>query len=606
MSTTPQYSIELLAPARNTEVGIAAIRHGADAVYIGADSHGARAAAGNSVTEIARLVEYAHRYNARVYVTVNTIIYDNELRAVEQLIRELYRVGVDALIVQDLAVLRLNIPPIALHASTQCDIRSPQLARFYQDLGFSQLVMPRELSLEQLRDMRAATTVPLEAFVHGALCVSYSGDCYASQLITGRSANRGTCAQLCRLPYTLTDANGQVIAADKHLLSLRDMNRISHLGEMIQAGVSSFKIEGRLKDIVYVKNVVSAYDIALRQLGVKRTSQGEVERTFTPDLKRSFNRGFTSYFLTDRMPRNIASFNSPKNIDIEVASVAFVKGKNITLTKPTELANGDGLTYFNTAGQLCGVRVNRVDSPTRFASVEAVSGLTPGTTLYRNFDKRFDDKFASDTATRCIPVELTLRRTSSVLVLEAANGVAAAMEWSDKAVAKSPQTQARQRILAKLGNTVYRLTKFTDLLGSEFVPASVITDLRRAWVAAMDCHIQSTHPYDYRQREDLTAQYPERSLTYHANVANRMAEAVYRAHGVSGTIEPAPEIQPKAHTTPMVAMTTRYCLRRETGHCLKTPQGRDWAEPLTLSAQGFELAVKFDCANCQMILTKFP
>jgi putative protease len=603
MSATPQYSIELLAPARNAEIGIQAIRHGADAVYIGADSHGARAAAGNSVEDIARLVDYAHRFGARVYVTINTIIFDKELAAVEQLIRRLYAVGVDALIVQDLAVLRMESPPIALHASTQCDIRTPQLARFYESLGFSQLVMPRECSLEQLGEMRRATSVPLEAFVHGALCVSYSGDCYASQVVSGRSANRGTCAQLCRLPYTLTDATGRVIAAGKHLLSLRDMNRMAHLSEMIAAGVSSFKIEGRLKDAAYVKNVVSAYDIALRRLGVKRTSHGVVERQFTPDVSLSFNRGFTSYFLTQKMPQGIASINSPKNVGVEIGRVAAVKGKNITLAKATALTNGDGLTYFNAAGRLCGIRVNRVDSPTRFAAAEAVSGLAVGATIYRNFDKRFDDTLSGDTANRLIPLSLRLRRAGQLLVLEEAGGVSATAEWADVQQAKSPQEEARRRVIGKLGNTIYQLESLTDELANEFVPASALTELRRAFVAAMDCHIQATHRFDYRRKEDAAATFPDRELTYHANVANRMAEKVYRAHGVSGPIEPALELQPSPKK-PIVVMTTRHCLRREMGRCLKSPAGREWAEPLTLAAQGFSLDVKFDCVNCQMQLIK--
>ncbi|MDE5913643.1 MAG: U32 family peptidase, partial [Muribaculaceae bacterium] len=303
MCQTPTYSIELLAPARDKEVAIEALRHGADAVYMGASSHGARAAAGNPVADIASVADYAHRFGARVYVTVNTLVYDRELHQVERLIRELYRAGADALIVQDLGVLRLDIPPIALHASTQCDIRTPATARFLQDLGFSQLVLPRELSADEIRAMRQAVTVPLEAFVHGALCVSYSGDCYASQRHTGRSANRGECAQLCRLPYDLTDGSGRTLATGKHLLSLRDLNRLGDLRELIDAGVSSLKIEGRLKDAGYVKNVVAAYDRELKKLGVRRSSRGQVETDFDPDPARSFNRGFTSYFFHTPAPR---------------------------------------------------------------------------------------------------------------------------------------------------------------------------------------------------------------------------------------------------------------------------------------------------------------
>ena len=319
MTTTPR-PIELLAPARNAATARAAILHGADAVYIGASHHGARAAAGNSVADIAATAELAHLYGARVYVTVNTLVYDNELAEVEQLAKELYRAGVDALIVQDMALLRLDLPPIALHASTQCDIRTPEKARFLADAGFSQIVLARECTLEETAAIAAAVPdTPIEAFCHGALCVSYSGDCQASFATTGRSANRGECAQICRLPYDLTDHAGRVIVRNRHLLSLRDLNRSADIAAMLAAGVSSFKIEGRLKDEAYVKNTVAAYRaiidraIAAEPQNYRRLSAGTSSLTFTPDLSRSFNRGYTPYFLTSDPRQKMGSHLSPKS-----------------------------------------------------------------------------------------------------------------------------------------------------------------------------------------------------------------------------------------------------------------------------------------------------
>lgn len=604
MLQTPKYSIELLAPARNAATAVAAINHGADAVYIGASSHGARAAAGNSVADIARVCDYAHRFDARVYVTLNTLVYESELREVERLIKELYTAGVDALIVQDLALLRMDLPPIALHASTQCDIRTPDKARFYENLGFSQLVLPRELTLDEIRRMREAVSVPLEGFVHGALCVSYSGDCRASLLNGGRSANRGECAQICRLPFDLIDGNGNVVMANKHLLSLRDLNRLDVIGELIDAGISSLKIEGRLKDEAYVKNIVSAYDRELRRIGVARTSAGLVERSFTPDPERSFNRGFTHHFLTTGKPAagSLASFDSPKSLGPEIATVVSARGKRITVKElKAPLANGDGLAFVTPAGTV-GFRVNRFEAPSTIMTAEVVSALKPGIRLHRSFDKSFVDSLSPATsAVRYLPLNLTLRRVADMIVLEEAGGTTASIVFVKGETAKTPQTESRKRVIAKLGDTPYRLEKLTDELGSEFVPASVLTNLRREFVAVLDASRRCRFERPLRLKENPEAQWPEgSSLDFHANVANSLAEKVYRDHGVSGAIEPAWEI---ALPTPGKnrIMTTRYCLRRELGACLKTPDERRLTEPLTLRSPNLSapLRIEFDCANCQ-------
>lgn len=600
MSPIPNYSIELLAPARDEAVAYAAVNHGADAVYMGPPTHGARAVASNSVEAIGRVCDYAHRFGVRVYVTVNTIIYQHELRQVESMVCRLYEVGVDALIVQDLALLRLDIPPIALHASTQCDIRTPERARFYESLGFSQLVLPRELTIEEIARMREATTMPLEAFVHGALCVSYSGDCRASWFCGGRSANRGECAQICRLPYDLIDGKGRTLVKGKHLLSLRDLNRLDALPELIAAGVSSLKIEGRLKDADYVKNLVSAYDEALRRLGVPRTSHGIVRRSFRPDVARSFNRGFTEHFLHTPKPAagSLATLDTPKSVGPEVAEVASVKGCRVELTGvKAPLHNGDGLN-FGTEG----FRVNRVEGDVVYTQAP-VAGLRRGITLRRNFDKAFADGLQSPlSGVRSIGLNLTLRRAGEMLVLESDDGTAATMYLPGRQAARTPQAEARRRVVGKLGNTVYELTALTDLLGDEFVAASVLADLRRAFIEMLDAARSASFERPLRRPEDAGALWPDgTSLTFHANVANDLAEAVYRAHGVSGDIERAPEVTRKRSSDAVEVMCSRYCVRRELNRCLLTPQGREWTGPLKLCSPGMPpLGLQFDCRNCLM------
>ncbi|MDE6085487.1 MAG: U32 family peptidase [Muribaculaceae bacterium] len=381
--------IELLAPARNADIAIAAIDHGADAVYMGASHHGARSQAGNSIDDIERVVEYAHRFNVRVYITLNTLVYDSELQEVKELIYDLYHVGVDALIVQDMALLEMDLPPIALHASTQCDIRTPEKARFLQDSGFSQLVLARELTLDEIKAIKDVTSVPLEAFVHGALCVSYSGNCQASYLLTGRSANRGECAQMCRLPYDLIDGKGKTIMSGAHLLSLKDMNRIDNLYDMICAGVDSFKIEGRLKDMEYIKTVVAAYRkeldriISLHPDTLERSSIGKSDFSFMSSLNESFNRGYTEYFLNQRRPKvSMATFESPKSIGTKVGKVLKCDGKTLIVKSNDIFNNGDGFSYKAQDGTMRGFRINRADG--NILILNSPLNIPPGTTLYRN------------------------------------------------------------------------------------------------------------------------------------------------------------------------------------------------------------------------------
>lgn len=608
MQTIRQRALELLSPARDADTAIEAIRHGADAIYIGGPAHGARAAAANSVADIARTVEYAHQFDARVYVTLNTLLRDDELRDVERTVGELYRAGVDALIVQDMAMLRLDIPPIALHASTQCDIRTPERARFLEAAGMSQIVIARELTLDETARICSAVSVPVEAFVHGALCVSYSGACYASYACGGRSANRGECAQICRLPYTLRDSSGHTLLKG-HLLSLRDLNRINALPELAAAGVSSFKIEGRLKDTAYVKNVTSAYRQALDRLidshpdMYRRASSGKVTHTFTPALDKSFNRGFTSYFTTSRRPAtSMASFRSPKWLGEEIGTVTGRRGTAYTvrIRQGIKLSNGDGAGFFDTrTGGFTGFRINSTEG--NLIRPASRIEIPIGTTLLRNRDTARDAIMASTTATRTIDAQIIMRRAPSGIALEitdASGRASATFTQLSTDEARTPQEENHRQILAKTGDTVFRVTETYDHAGTAFIPASTLTAMRRTLLEALESTHRATYRYGYRRAEAENA----RDLFdgYTANVTNSLARGFYTDMGatdIGKSIEQSRTVAPGT-----TVMTTRYCLRREAGRCLRTPQGKLWKEPLTLCSGSIRFPLCFDCRLCGMHL----
>ena len=604
--------IELLAPARDAATAIEAIKHGADAVYIGATSHGARSAAGNSLEDIAKVVDFAHQFNVKVYVTINTIIYNDEIGTVEQLIHKLYRIGVDALIVQDMGILRMNIPPIALHASTQCDTRDANNAKFLEQVGFSQIVLARELSFEEIAKIHDNVNVPLEVFVHGALCVSYSGDCQASWVATGRSANRGECSQMCRLPYNLVNKNGKVLESNKYLLSLRDLNRSTDIESLLEAGVSSFKIEGRLKDVGYVKNTVTAYrkaiDVVLDKYPEKyqRASIGKSTISFTPCLSKSFNRGFTRYFSDSYSATNsMASFFTPKSIGEPVARVKSVKpgGSIIIKELSTELHNGDGLAFLDENMSFKGFRLNRIDKNTLFPASKLF--IKNDTTIYRNKDKQWDDELARNTASRAIDIEMTLRVAKNILILDISdqrgNTITASVPI-ELQQAKTPQLEARRRVLEKVGETIYNVVSINDIAGDIFIPASILTVLRRNAIEKLDIAQRLRYQYDYRLAENKSANSPMGStLSYHDNVSNRLAQQFYNEHGVT-TINPALEVrQPQQELT---VMTTRYCLRREMGYCLKTSNSKKLPSPLFIESGSNRFRLDFDCKNCQMKVVK--
>ena len=599
--------IELLAPARNLECGIEAVNHGADAVYIGAPKFGARAAATNSMDDIGRLTDYAHLYGVRIYVTVNTILKDEELKETEDMIWELYRRGVDALIVQDMGLTRLNLPPIPLHASTQMDNRTAGKVRFLAEAGFRQVVLARELSLDEIAAIhKTCPDTPLEVFVHGALCVSYSGQCYASQACFGRSANRGECAQFCRLPFSLVDADGRVVVKDKHLLSLKDMNRLDMLEQLLDAGVTSLKIEGRLKDVVYVKNVTAAYSqrldaILKRRKEYVRASSGTCRLDFRPQPEKSFSRGFTHYFLEGR-GEDIASFDTPKSLGEAMGTLKEQRGGWVSVAGVKPFHNGDGVCYLDEQGRLQGFRINRVEGNKLFPAGN-VARIRPRTPLFRNLDQEFERALARKSAERKIGVRLRLEENafgfSLTAVDEDDNRVTLAFGYA-KERARTPQVENLRTQLAKLGGTPYELTEPADIALTEewFVPSSVVADWRRQVVERLTAARRINYRRELAVWRPTHHAYLATTLTYLGNVMNDEARRFYLDHGVKA-VAPAYEKQPADGA---VLMFCRHCLRYSMGWCPVHQKGRSpYREPYYLaSSDGRRFRLEFDCKNCQM------
>ena len=619
--------IELLAPAANAEIGIEAVNHGADAVYIGGPAFGARANAGNAVADIARLTAHAHRYNARIFATLNTILRDDELEPARTLIWELYDAGVDALIVQDMGVLELDLPPIQLHASTQADIRSPEKARFLADVGFSQIVLARELSLPQIAEIAGAVPADtvLEFFIHGALCVAYSGQCYLSHAQTGRSANRGDCSQPCRLPYTLTDTQGRVVAHDRHLLSLKDNDQTENLEALIDAGVRSFKIEGRYKDMAYVKNVTAHYrqrlDAILAQRGdLRAASSGRCRFSFAPDPARNFQRGNTDYFVQGRNDA-IGSFDTPKHAGLPVGHVARVAPDHIeveTVTEDVALNNGDGLTYYTLQKDLSGLQVNRAVriGPRRWRiepnqALAQCPDLRVGTEIARNRDAVWNRMLDGPSAERRIGVRWSLREEDGVLRLHLRDGDGNAVTVAAPQDFQAAQDGARaaevlRGALGKLGSTAFVTEAAPEIAWHEprFVPASVANAWRRDAVSLLEAgRARGWSRLPRKAPADPPPQYPADSLSYLGNVANGKAAAFYRRHGVQ-MIEAAYESH--AETGEVSLMITRHCIRYSLSLCPKQAkgvigvQGTVRAEPMTLVNGKERLTLQFDCKACEM------
>lgn len=629
-------TLELLAPAKNLECGVAAISHGADAVYIGADHFGARASAGNSVADIHALCDFAHLFGAKVYVTVNTIIYEDELSATQELITRLAEVGVDALLVQDMSTLAMRRVALAkvgrvplLHASTQMDNRTAEKVAWLRDLGFTRAVLARELSVDEIKAIHEAVPeVELEVFVHGALCVSYSGQCYASQCLFGRSANRGECAQVCRMSYDLVDADGRVVVKDRYLLSMKDMCQVDHLEQLADAGASSFKIEGRLKDADYVKNVVAAYSQRLNEIikrrggDYRRASWGRVDYAFQPDLAKTFNRGYTDYFLRGRQ-HGLPTMFTPKAFGEFVGTVKDLRGDSFRVSGMAAFANGDGLCFVKDQadgsarqGELLeGFRVNRVEG-NRLFPFHMPRGLRRGMSLYRNNDVAFGKALAGETARRVVPVSMEFGATPDGfrLAMTVDTGEGKTLEWAvatpfEHQQANRPQEDNIRKQLSKLGGTIFEqkdLTIDQDAKGL-FIPSSVLAQLRRDAVEAFGKALEKATADVGLTRDQEGTGAPARfwseeykKYPYLFNVANREARAFYEAHGLSG-MEPALET---AEPIGVVAMQCRYCIRYELGFCVRRGGKKpEWREPLTLrlgDGRGFRL--DFRCGECQMNL----
>lgn len=603
-------TIELLAPAKNYECGVAAINHGADAVYVGAPKFGARAAVGNSLNDIEKLCRYAHLYHAHVHVALNTILTDEELDVARELIFQLYDAGADALIIQDTGILQLDIPPIALHASTQTDNRSPEKVLFWERVGLQRAILARELSLEQIREIRQQTTIELEAFVHGALCVSYSGQCYMSHACTNRSANRGECAQFCRLPYTLEDADGNVIREHSHLLSLKDMDRSDFLSEMMDAGITSFKIEGRLKGIDYVKNVTAFYrqridDLLGKDGHYTKASSGKVTLGFVPDLQKTFNRGRTDYFLHAR--NNVmVNPDTPKSIGEPLGTLVSMNGRNLLVNTQKELHNGDGLGFIDADGELRGFRVNKAEGK-RLTTLDPVSGLSVGMTLYRNSDVTFDRQLAGESATRRIGVAILLSEIPSgfslTLTDEDNNSITQEYSYKKELSQKGEAATANLKTaLIKLGGTPF-YPMGVDVKTEEhyFFPASVVNEWRRTAVEQLEILRLRTHQRPFGHQIVPNAfPFPSpdgSTLTYRGNVMNTKAADFYRLHGIN-TIEPAFE---KSVVEKAVVMTCKHCIRYTLGMCRKQGRVADaHPEPWHLCTGKFRFKLEFDCSECEM------
>lgn len=600
--------LELLAPARDVECGKAAIDHGADAVYIGAERFGARAAAGNSLSDIAELCSYAHGFRAKVYVTVNTIIYDNELEATRRLLHDLADIGVDAILVQDMALLdMLASLPVECHASTQTDNRTAEKVRWLKSLGFSRVVLARELSIDEIREIHESVPdVELEVFVHGALCVSYSGLCYASQYCFGRSANRGECAQFCRLSFDMVDSDGTVMEKSRHLLSLKDMKQIDNIEALAEAGATSFKIEGRLKDMVYVKNVTAAYSQRLDALverfpdRYRRASLGRSRHLFTPNLSKTFNRGFTTYFASGRRP-DISSPDTPKALGEYVGKVKEIRGPWFTVAGLSTFANGDGLCFINDERQLEGFRVNKVEN-NRLFPLNMPKGMRKGTSLYRNNDQEFERMLSRPSAERKIKVHLSFSADGNKLCLKAEAGefCGIAIEDIQLQKAEKPQHENIVRQLSKLGGTSF-VADGVDIPSSfdYFVPSSLLAKMRREAIDSLAEKIRhAERPHNNVGVGDSVPHlYPSR-YTYLYNIANAKSREFYLSHGLRA-FDSAFE---KSSPSEGIVMQCRYCLRYALGYCVKRG-GRPspYREPYFLCLpDGRRFRLQFDCAKCQM------
>ena len=629
--------IELLSPAKNLEVGIAAINHGADAVYIGGPSFGAREKVGNSIEDIEALCKHAALFDAKVYVTMNTLLYDSELEDARKLAYDCWNAGVDALIVQDMALLNMDMPPIALHASTQCHNIEAEKVKFLEDVGFSQVVLARELSIEQIKDIRSKTTVPLEYFVHGALCVSYSGQCYLSQVIGGRSANRGACAQPCRLSWNLENAEGKRLISNRHLLSLRDLNNSKNIEELIDAGITSFKIEGRLKDVDYVKNVTAYYrnkidEVIAKRDDLCRSSRGESSPSFYPAPEKSFSRGFTDYFIHGRQKYIDAPY-SPKSMGEYLGTIEKVKNKSITIRTGKELHNGDGLCFLDRENNLLGFNVNAVaENKTRSLSQTITSNTDismatrfkiEGSKIFRNHDNVWEKELEKSNGNRKQKISLRFSDTEDGFALSAKlyhtdSEYITTNISIEKEVAINTE-KALDNIKSKLsqwGDTEFSVEEIDVEFGQQttdngqqtlstayFIRASVLGEMKKDLVEKLKSYLIEKHRNE-RDRRDVTPVasnviYPKESLTYLGNVINEKSREFYKRHGVE-IIEDG--LEKLRSNDELVVMTTKHCVRYANNICSKEI-GKPATSLYLVNDKG-RFRLDFDCRNCCMKVIK--
>lgn len=603
-------TIELLSPAKDLEVGMAAINHGADAVYIGGPDFGAREKVSNSIEDIEKLCRHAALYDAKVYVTLNTLLRDNELERARKIVYDCWNVGVDAMIVQDMSLLMMDLPPIPLHASTQCNNLSLEKVQFLEKVGFSQVVLGRELSLEQIKEIRANTSVPLEFFVHGSLCVCQSGQCYLSHYLGNRSANRGACAQPCRLPWNLLDENGKTLIENRHLLSLKDLNNSAHLEQLIDAGITSFKIEGRLKEADYVKNVTAFYrkkldEIISRRTDLQQASNGRCSFGFEVNPEKSFSRGFTDYFIEGRK-EGIDSPFTPKSMGEYVGEVTWCNSVRMELRTDKVLHNGDGFCFIDENGELKGLRADVVNGKT--ISSNRPHGATRGTKIYRNFDIEWQKQVDASNGNRKIDIQLSLEENEKGYEFIASVDGCRDVPWRvstttecEKIIANNPEkaTENIRKKALQWGDTIFNPVDLKlDFAQPYLIPASVIGEMKRNLVEKLMNQLVENHknnrPHCDIMQNDTA--YPETELSYLGNVTNALAADFYRQHGVN-EIEDGLE-KSYSKQSGIKVMTTKHCIRYANGMCSKETGKK--ATPLILSNEKGTFRLEFDCRNCQM------
>ncbi|NLT49333.1 MAG: U32 family peptidase [Ignavibacteria bacterium] len=607
--------IELLSPAKNADYGIAAINCGADAVYIGAPKFGARAAAGNSLEDISKLIKYAHKYRVKVYSALNTILFDNEISEAVKIINRLYEEGIDAIIFQDMALLEVELPPVALHASTQTHNYQTERINFLDRQNIQRIILARELSLEEIKNIKKETKCELEYFIHGALCVCFSGQCYLSNEIGGRSANRGECAQPCRLSYNLLDSSGNIIVKDKHLLSLKDLNLSTHLYELISAGISSFKIEGRLKDLAYVKNITAYYRRKLDEIlenmpDYKKSSTGKSEIKFEPDPDITFNRGFTTYFFNGRK-ENISSMDSPKSKGKFIGKVIKTSDDFFVIDTEVQLSNGDGLYIFKDETEICGMYINKSEKNKVFKDISIK--IPEGAEVYRNLDSAFMKAINRNDEQRKIAADIVISGIEKGIKIKLEfqeafeNSFVYESEFEVQMETASNPEKMKETIIkqfSKSGDSVFEIENVKlEMSEIYFLKVSAINEIRRNFINLAEEELIKTHPFERRIKTGNDVLYFEKKIKYNGNVVNRLSEKFYKNHGVE-SISKGPEIS--GSDANIALMTCKYCIKNELNICPKDKNSKEIKlnEPHFLENEYGKFQLKFDCSKCEMQVIK--